>query len=723
LGKQKNKHNFRNKKTLMRKYLILSFTALLLSCNQSEKIELNKKSMENNPLLVEFKTPYGVPLFEQIKPEHFIPAIKEGVKEHQQEIEKIANNKELPTFENTIEAIDNSGKLLRKIVPILDNLTSAETNEELQKVEKEASPILIDHYDKIKLNEQLFARIKAIYTKKDSINLNPEQTVLLEKYYKDFVRGGANLKTEAKETLKSINKELAMLSIKFGDNNLAETNAFELIIDKKEDLKGLPQSIIEAAEETAKEKGKSGKWIFTLQKPSLMPFLMYAENRELRKKMQDAYLNTSDQNNANDNKEIVAKIIKLRQQKAELLGYKNYAFYVLEENMAKTPDKVYELINKLMKASTKKAIQERTELQKLATKEGKNFKIDYFDWSFYAEKLKKEKYNVNDEILQPYFELNNVRNGAFMVANKLYGINFTKVDTVPVYQKDVEVYRVTEADGKEIGILYMDFFVRAGKKSGAWMTSFRDQYKENGKNIEPIISTVFNFAKPLAGKPSLLTLEEVETVFHEFGHALHGLLSNSTYISLSGTSVARDFVELPSQVMENWATDLEVLKLYAKNYKTGEVIPDSLIKKIDAASKFNQGFITTEYLAAAILDMDWHTKVSDFNTIDVRDFENKSLTKMGLIPEIKVRYRSTYFSHIFQGGYAVGYYGYIWAAILDSDAFNAFKETNIFDKETAKKFRDNIISRGGTEDPMKLYVNFRGREPKIEALINKRGLN
>jgi len=310
-----------------------------------------------------------------------------------------------------------------------------------------------------------------------------------------------------------------------------------------------------------------------------------------------------------------------------------------------------------------------------------------------------------------------------MVANKLYGINFTKVDTVPVYQKDVEVYRVTEADGKEIGILYMDFFVRAGKKSGAWMTSFRDQYKENGKNIEPIISTVFNFAKPLAGKPSLLTLEEVETVFHEFGHALHGLLSNSTYISLSGTSVARDFVELPSQVMENWATDLEVLKLYAKNYKTGEVIPDSLIKKIDAASKFNQGFITTEYLAAAILDMDWHTKVSDFNTIDVRDFENKSLTKMGLIPEIKVRYRSTYFSHIFQGGYAVGYYGYIWAAILDSDAFNAFKETNIFDKETAKKFRDNIISRGGTEDPMKLYVNFRGREPKIEALINKRGLN
>ncbi len=707
----------------MKKYIFFVLLATMFACNTSEKTDKKTTDMIENPLLKNFNTPYGVPPFELIKPEHYIPAIKEAIKQHNNEINKIANNSEEANFKNTIEALDYSGALYRKIIPILENLTSAETNEELMKVEKEASPLITSHEDEIKLNDKLFARIKTVYNKKDELNLNQEQTALLEKYYKSFVRGGANLNKEDKSKLIEINKELAMLSIKFGDNVLAETNAFSLVIDNKKDLAGLPQGIIDAAAATANEKGEKGKWIFTTQKPSLIPFLMYSENRELRKKMQDAYLMCADNDNANDNKKIVAKTIKLRQEKAELLGYKNYAFYVLEENMAKTPDKVYELINKIMTASTKKAIEERTELQKLIERDGENFKLEYYDWWYYAEKLKKEKYNVSDEILQAYFEKNNVREGAFMVANKLYGLKFEKLDSIPVYHPDVEVYKVSEADGKEIGLLYMDFFVRPGKKSGAWMTSYRKQYKENGKNIEPIISTVFNFANPVDGKPALLTFDNVETVFHEFGHALHGLLSNCTYIKLSGTSVSRDFVELPSQVMENWARDPEVIKLYAKHYKTGEAIPDSLITKIEAASKFNQGFVTTEFISAAILDMDWHTKITDFNNIDVRKFENKSVAEMGLIPEIKVRYRTTYFSHVFKTGYAVGYYGYIWAAILDADAFAAYKETgDVFDKKTAEKFRNNILSKGGSEDPMELYIKFRGREPHIDALLNARGL-
>jgi len=726
LQNQKKFSNFTDethKINYMKKYIFFVLLATMLACNTSEKTDKKTNDMIENPLLKDFDTPYGVPPFELIKPEHYIPAIKEAIKQHNNEINKIANNSEEASFKNTIEALDYSGALYQKIIPILSNLTSAETNEELMKVEKEASPLITSHEDEIKLNDKLFARIKAVYNKKDELNLNQEQTALLEKYYKNFVRGGANLNKADKSKLIEINKELAMLSIKFGDNVLAETNAFSLVIDNKKDLAGLPQGIIDAAAATANEKGEKGKWVFTTQKPSLIPFLMYSENRELRKKMQDAYLMRADNDNANDNKKIVIKIIKLRQEKAELLGYKNYAFYVLEENMAKTPDKVYELINKIMTASTKKAIEERAELQKLIERNGENFKLDYYDWWYYAEKLKKEKYNVSDEILQVYFEKNNVREGAFMVANKLYGLKFEKLDSIPVYHPDVEVYKVSEANGKEIGLLYMDFFVRPGKKSGAWMTSYRKQYKENGKNIEPIISTVFNFANPVEGKPALLTFDNVETVFHEFGHALHGLLSNCTYIKLSGTSVSRDFVELPSQVMENWARDPEVIKLYAKHYKTGEAIPDSLITKIEAASKFNQGFVTTEFISAAILDMDWHTKIIDFDNIDVRKFENKSVAEMGLIPEIKVRYRTTYFSHIFKTGYAVGYYGYIWAAILDADAFAAYKETgNVFDKKTAEKFRNNILSKGGSEDPMELYVKFRGREPHIDALLNARGL-
>ncbi len=711
---------------ILRLILFIVFLgSLLQSCTQNTKIKDNQKEsvMKDNPLLQKFDTPYGVPPFSKIKPEHYLPAIKFAIKQHNEEITKIANNSTKPTFENTIEALDYSGELLNKITPILDNLSSAETNEELQKVEKEVSPLIVEHEGSIKLNEKLFKRIKAVYEQKDSLNLNQEQKMLLEKYYKSFVRGGANLDKDKKARLTEINKELAMLSIKFGDNVLAETNAFKLIIDNKDDLAGLPQSVIDVAASTAKENGYDGKWMFTIQKPSLIPFLMYSEKRDLRKKMQDAYLMRCDHDNKYDNKVIVKKILKLRQEKAELLGYKNYAYYVLDENMAKTPETVYELIDKLMKASTKKAKEERAELQKMIDAENGGFKLQYYDWWYYAEKLKKQKYNINDEILQPYFAKDSVREGAFMVAHNLYGLNFERLHNIPVYHPDVEVYKVTDSTGNDIGLLYMDFFVRPGKKAGAWMTSFRKQYKKDGKNILPVISTVFNFAKPTGDKPALLTFDDVETVFHEFGHSLHGLLSNCTYLSLSGTSVARDFVELPSQIMENWASDPEVLPLYAKHYKTGEVIPDSLVKKIDEASKFNQGFATTEYMSAAILDMDLHTKVKDFDNMDVREFEKQSLKNMGLIPEIKVRYRTPYFSHIFNGGYAVGYYGYVWAAILDADAFQAFKETSIFDKNTAGKFRKYILSKGGTEDPMELYVKFRGRKPTIDALLEKRGLN
>ena len=711
----------------MRRLYILTLILsgiLTISCQQNKTISNTQKAeiMETNPFLKEYDTPYGVPPFDKIKPEHYIPAIKEAIKQHNKEIDAIINNTQAANFDNTIAALDYSGELLNKILNVLDNLSSAETNEKLQKIEKEASPLIIEHQASIKLNEKLFEKIKTVYKQKDSLNLTTEQKYLLDKYYKSFVRGGANLNKANKKRLTEINKELAMLSIKFGDNVLAETNAFKLIIDNQNDLAGLPQSVIDVAATTAKENGYNGKWMFTLQKSSLIPFLMYSEKRNLRKKMQDAYLMRCDNDNEHDNKEIVKKILKLRQEKAELLGYKNYAYYVLDENMAKTPETVYKLINKLMTASTKKAIEERSELQKMIDAENGGFKLEYYDWWYYAEKLKKQKYDINDEILQPYFSKDSVRNGAFMVAHKLYGLNFEQLNNVPVYHPDVEVYKVSDTTGKEIGLLYMDFFVRPGKKAGAWMTAFRKQYKKNGKNITPIISTVFNFAKPTTNKPALLTFDDVETVFHEFGHALHGLLSNCTYIGLSGTEVARDFVELPSQIMENWASDPEVLPLYAKHYKTGETIPDELIKKITNASKFNQGFATTEYMSAAILDMDLHTKIKNFEKLNVRKFENNSLKEMGLIPEIKVRYRTTYFSHIFQGGYAVGYYGYVWAAILDSDAFAAFKENGIFDKETARKFKNNILSKGGTDDPMKLYIQFRGREPEINALLEKRGL-
>ncbi len=674
-----------------------------------------------NPFFEEWDTPFGTPPFEKIKLEHYMPAFKKGMEIQQQEIQAIANSEEAPTFENTIEAVEKSGKLLTKVMNVFFNLTSANTSDELQAIAKEVSPLLSKHNDDIMLNAKLFQRIKTLHDKKDELNLTAEQNRLLEKYYKDFVRNGANLSEEDKAKLREINKELSLLTLQFGENVLKEDNNFELVIDNEEDLSGLPENVRQTAAEAAKAKGYEGKWLFTLHKPSLIPFLQYSDKRDLREKMFKAYIMRGDNDNEYDNKKILTKIVSLRVKRANLLGYPTHADYVLEENMAKTPKNVYDLLWKIWKPALNMAKKEAYELQSMIYKEGKNFKLQPWDWWYYAEKVRKEKYNLDEEMLRLYFKLENVIQGVFDLAHKLYGLNFEERHDIPVYHPDVKVFEVKNEDGSHVGILYTDYFPRESKRGGAWMNAYRKQQRLDGKNITPIICNVGNFSKPTAGNPSLLSFEEVNTLFHEFGHALHGLLSDCTYPSLSGTEVPRDFVELPSQIMENWVTEPEVLKSFAKHYQTGEPIPDELIEKIKKASKFNQGFATVEYLAASFLDMDWHT-LTDTTLQDAHEFENNSMKKIGLIPEIVVRYRSPYFRHIFSGGYSSGYYSYIWAEVLDSDAFQAFKENGLFDRKTASKFRKYILSRGGTEDPMEMYKKFRGREPKIEPLLKKRGL-
>ncbi len=696
---------------------VILFALFLISFKQ-----YNSNKMESdNVLLKQFDTPFGVPPFQKIKVSDYKDAFVKAMEIHKKEIENIVSNPNAPTFANTIEQLEYSGKLLNRTNTIFENLLSANTNDEMQKLAKEIAPVISSHYDEIFMNPALFKRIKSVYDDKDNLNLTDEQKTLLDKTYKHFVRGGALLSKEDKEKLKSINSELSILSLRFGDNVLADNNAFELVISDKKELSGLPQSVIDAAALTAKEKGKEGKWIFTLDKPSLIPFLQYADNRSLREKMFKGYIMRGDNNNKNDNKEIVKQMVNLRLKKAKLLGYANAAGYILEESMAKTPENVYKLLNKITPPSIEKAKTELTDLQKLADSENAGIKIEPWDWWYYTEKLRKQKYDFDDEALRPYFALDSVKKGLFFVYNKLYGLKFIKNDNIPVYQEDVEAYEVREADGKLTGILYLDFFPRPSKRGGAWMTAFRKQHYEDGKNVIPVISITTNFTKPTKNKPALLSFDEVTTLFHESGHAMHGLLSNCRYESLSGTSVPRDFVEMPSQVMENWAAEPEVLKHFAHHYKTGEVIPQELIDKMEAGKKFNQGFALTEYLAASMLDMDWHTIQKPF-TGNVNDFENKSMERIDLIPEIVPRYRSTYFQHIFSGGYAAGYYSYVWAEILDADVFRAFKETSLFDKNTAQRFRSEILSKGGTEDAMTLFVNFRGREPEPDAYMKRKGL-
>ncbi len=688
-------------------------TLLLASCSNEIK----------NPLLSKWDTPFGTPPFDEIKEEHYLPAFYKSMELHNAEINAIANNTDAPTFENTIVALDNSGEILKRVNRIFSGMNGAMSNDETKAISKEIYPKLSQHYDNVNMNANLFAKVKTLYNKRDELNLNKEQNTVLENYYKDFIRGGANLNAEDKIKFSKINGKLSSLSIQFGENVLKETNNFELVIDNKDDLAGLPESAIANAAETATNKGYNGKWVFTISKPSLIPFIQYAKNRELRKKIYTAYFMKGDNNNELDNKKILVEMANLRLRRANLLGYKSHAEYVLDEQMAKSPTNVYMLLEKVWTPAIARAKEERAEMQKLIQKEGGKFKLDLWDWWYYAEKVKKEKYNFDENEVRPYFEVNNVIKGVFGLATKLFGITFEERNDIQKYHPDVKVFEVKEADGKHIGILYTDYFPRESKRSGAWMDAFRKQYKRDGKMITPIIYNVGNFSKPTGDKPALISLDEVQTLFHEFGHALHGMLSNCTYESVSGTDTPRDFVEFPSQVMENWALHPDVLKTYAKHYKTGEVIPAELVKKIKNSSKFNQGFATTEYLAASFLDMDWHT-ITEPVTDDAITFENNSMNKIGLIKEIKPRYRSTYFNHIFSGEYSAGYYSYIWSEVLDADAFAAFEKTgDVYNQKLASKYRKYILSAGGTEDAMELYKKFRGSEPGIEPLLKRRGLN
>ncbi len=698
----------------------LSFLLIILFYLLPNNMNAQDSKMDN-PFFSEYTTPFQTPPFDKIKNEHFLPAFEEGIKIKRAEVESVINNTDAPTFENTIEALEKSGKLLNKVSSVFFNLNGSKSNDALQKVAEMITPELSKLNNDIYLNEKLFQRIKSINDKKDNLNLTAEQLVVLDNYYKDFVRNGVGLDAEKKNRLRKINEELSMLSLKFADNLRKETNAIGLVIDNKEDLAGLPDAVIQGAAALAKQNGFDGKWAFNLQRPSFIPFLQYSENRNLREKLYKAYLKRGNNNNEFDNKEIIKKLIALRNEKANLLGYKTFADFKLERNMAKTPENVNKFLIDLWKPALEKSREELAEMQKLADAEGKNFKLQGWDWWYYAEKVKKQKYAIDEEMLRPYFQLDNVRQGAFDVASKLYGIQFVKRNDIPVYDDEVEVYEVKEADGTHIGIIFTDYFPRDGKRAGAWMSFFREQSNMDNNFITPIIVNVGNFSKPTEGKPALLSFDEVETLFHEFGHGLDGLFGKSTYPGAKRTPV--DFVELPSQIMENWASHPEVLKMYAKHYQTGEVIPDEVVEKINNSQYFNKGFEAVEYLAAAILDMDWHSS-NNLVTIDPVKFEEESLNKIGLIPEIASRYQSTNFNHIFGGdGYSAGYYGYYWAAVLDADAFGAFLENGLFDKNTAELFRRNILEKGGSDDPMNLYIKFRGREPKPDALIKRLGFN
>lgn len=698
---------------------ILLFSALTsaVTVNSQDK---NKTTM--NPFFETYTTPYQVPPFHLIKNEHFKPAILEGIKKQEAEINAIVSNKQKPTFDNTVLAMENSGKLLSKVSTVFYNLNSANTNEEIQAIAKELAPKLSAHNDNIYLNDALFKRVKTIWDNQKNFKLNKEQAKILENLYKNFVRSGANLTEENKKRLREINSEMAVATLKYGQNILAETNSYELVISDAKDLAGLPSELIETAAADAKTKGKAGKWVFTLSNSSVMPFLQYSSNRNLRKEIWNAYQMRANNNNDKDNKALAIKIANLRAEKARLLGYDTHADYVLEKSMAKNPETATKLLMDLWTPALNMATKEAADIKEMMLKEGIKDDVQPYDWRYYAEKIRKERFDLDEQEMKPYFSLEKTREGVFTVCKNLYGLQFKELNNVPKYHEDVTVWEVKEANGNHVGILYMDFHPRASKRGGAWMTSYRTQKMENGKRIAPVVSIVCNFTKPTENAPALLTFDEVSTFFHEFGHALHGLLSNVTYESLAGTSVPRDFVELPSQIMENWAAEPEVMKMYAKHYKTGEVIPDALIEKMQKAGTFDQGFVTTEYLAASLLDMQYHTQKGNI-TVDAETFEKEAMNKINLPSTIIPRYRSTYFNHIFAGGYSAGYYSYIWSGVLDTDAFEVFKINGLFNQDYAKSFRKNVLEKGGTEDPMELYKSFRGAEPSTEPLLRKRGLD
>lgn len=681
-----------------------------------------------NILFEKFNTPFHTAPFSKIKNEDFIPAFKHAIETAKQEIDVIEKNTEAPTFQNTIEALEFSGEQLDRISSLFFNLNSAETNDEIQKIAQEVSPLLSEFSNDITLNEDLFKRVKAVYEKKETLNLTTEQTTLLDKKYKSFSRNGANLPKDKKQELRNIDKELSKLKLKFGENVLAETNKFELHITNEKELSGLPDGAIEAAKQLAESKSKTG-WLITLDYPSYIPFMTYADNRELRKKLAIAFGAKGFQNDTLDNQENVLQIVRLRHQRANLLGYRTHAHFVLEERMAKSPETVQIFLNELLEKAKPAAEREFINLQNFANGLDGIDKLQKWDSAYYSEKLKQKLFDLDDEKLKPYFKLESVINGAFTVANKLYDLQFEEINTIDKYHEDVLTYKVTNQNGDLVSIFYADFFPRPGKRNGAWMTSYKPQYKKDGENSRPHISIVCNFTKPTKTKPSLLTFNEVTTLFHEFGHALHGMLANTTYPSLSGTSVFWDFVELPSQVLENWCYEKEALELFATHYQTGEVIPMELVNKIKESATFHEGMQTLRQLSFGLLDMSWHfdfarCKFDDksLKTFSVKDYEQEAFKNTHLYPDITENCMSTSFSHIFQGGYSSGYYSYKWAEVLDADAFELFKEEGVFNKSIAQKFKDNVLSQGGIEDPMTLYKRFRGKEPQPEALLRRAGL-
>lgn len=699
----------------MKKYLLsikaLCLSGILLFSGTTMKAE--------NPFFGEYNTPYNIPPFEKIQIADYMPAFEEAIAQHNQEIAAIVNNRAVPDFENTIVALDNSGEMLEKVSYVFSGLYEVVSTPEFQKVGAQVFPMLAAHSDEIKMNEGLFQKIKSVYDNRAKFNLTTPQLRLLEKYYKDFARNGALLSEEKKAELKDINDQLSKLCLQFGDNILKDTNKWTLVVDNEKDLAGLPASSIAVAAEEAKAMGKEGKWVFTLHAPSRLPFLTYADNRDLREKMYKAYTNIANNNDENDNKAIINQILKLRLQKAKLFGFNSFAAYQMDNVMAKTVEDAEELLYKVWKPAVAKAHEEIADMQKYVDNHGGNFKIAAWDYYYYAEKVKKEKFNFDENDVRAYFPIENVRKGIFTMAERLYGITFKEVNNVPVYHPDVKVYEVLDKDGKHLSMFMTDYYARGGKRQGAWMFVYQEA---NGtKDVRPIVYNVGNFSKPTADSPSLLTLDEVETMFHEFGHGLHGMLTRTQYKGNAGTNVDRDFVEFPSQLHEHWMLEPELLKVYARHYKTGEVIPDELVNKLIESSKFNQGFVNTELAGAALLDIEWH-KLNNGKDVDVAEFEANVSKKLGMPEEIGYRYRSTYFNHIFSSDqYAAGYYTYLWAQMLDCDGYEVFMKEGVFNPETAARLK-HVLESGNDEDPMKLYEGFAGHRPDADALLRDKGL-
>ena len=712
----------------MKRLILITALLFIVSCQQESKMDPNI-----NPFFQEWNTPYEVPPFLDIKDEHYMPAYEQGMKENLEEIDVIVNNPEAPTFANTIEELERTGKLLSKVGRVFSNLASSNTNPKLQELQRELSPMLSAHYDKISLNEGLFNRVDAIWQNRENLDLTKEQTKLLNDTRKGFVRSGALLSEDQKERISEINSKISGLSTSFGQNLLAETNGFELILEAS-DLEGLSEGVIAAAADAASQKMDAAesdeekdkyndKYVFTPHRSSMYPFLTESTRRDLREKLYNSYVMRGDNNNDKDNKEIAAQIAKLRAERAQIMGYKTHAHFTLDDNMLKTPEEVYDLLYKLWKPAVKRAKVEVADMQAVADSEGHDFKVAAWDWWHYSEKVRKEKYDLDESAIKPYLSLDNVLQGVFNTTNKLWGLNFTEIFDIDLYHPDARIWEVTDKDGSHLGIFIGDYFTRSNKRGGAWMSSFKGQSNLDGRE-RPIVVNVCNFPAPVGDDPALLSFDNVVTLFHEFGHAMHGTLTDVKYGSMAGTSGPRDFIELPSQLLEHWASEPQVLKSFATHYETGEPIPDELIEKLLNASKFNQGFINTEYLAASLLDMDWHTISADDELKDANKFESESMKKVGLIGEIAPRYRTTYFAHIFSGGYSSGYYSYVHAAVLDSDAFEAFKEAgDVFDPNLSSKLRSSIYSMGSTEEAMDLFVDFRGRKPVIEPLLKVRGLD